>query len=56
MSYRESICEIVLAASVPAKEKGIKTGETIYSALKKYPNLEIYQPDFNVYVKCNSSD
>lgn len=52
---RDSRCGIVLAASVPAKEKGIKTGETIYAALKKCPNLEIYPPDFNVYVKCNKA-
>ncbi|MGG7060132.1 Y-family DNA polymerase [Clostridium nigeriense] len=50
---RDSRCGVVLAASIPAKEKGIKTGETIYSALKKCPDLEIYPPDFNVYVKCN---
>lgn len=52
---RESRCGIVLAASIPAKEKGIKTGETIYSALQKCPKLEIYPPNFNVYVKCNKA-
>lgn len=52
---RESRCGIVLAASIPAKDKGIKTGETIYSALQKCPELLIYPPDFDVYVKCNKA-
>ena len=45
---------IVLAASIPAKELGIKTGETIYSAKEKCKNLKIYLPDYNWYIK--SSD
>ena len=45
---------IVLAASIPAKRLGIKTGETIYSAKEKCKNLKIYLPDYNWYIK--SSD
>jgi DNA polymerase IV len=45
---------IVLAASIPAKKLGIKTGETIYSAKEKCKNLKIYLPDYNWYIK--SSD
>lgn len=40
---------IVLAKSPIAKKKGIKTAETIYSARKKCPNLEIFPPDMEYY-------
>lgn len=45
---------IILAASMPAKKYGIKTGEPIYSAKLKCNNLMVYPPDYNWYVK--SSD
>ncbi|AWK52193.1 DNA polymerase IV [Clostridium beijerinckii] len=45
---------IILAASIPAKKFGIKTGEPIYSAKLKCKNLIVYPPDYNWYVK--SSD
>ena len=38
---------IVLAKSPVAKKNGIKTAETIYSARKKCPNLEIFPPDMD---------
>ena len=40
---------IVLAKSPVAKKYKIVTAETIYSAKKKCPNLEIYPPNFNWY-------
>ena len=40
---------IVLAKSTPAKKLGIKTADTIYSAKKICPNLEIYPPDYKLY-------
>jgi len=40
---------IVLAKSPVAKKMGIKTAETIYSARKKCPNLEIFPPDMEYY-------
>ncbi len=40
---------IVLAKSPIAKKFGIVTAETIYSAKKKCPNLEIYPPNFKWY-------
>lgn len=46
---------IVLAASIPAKKYGIKTGETIYSAKKKCKNLKVVLPDFNWYIKSSNS-
>ena len=40
---------IVLAKSIPAKNFGIKTADTIYSAKKACPNLVSFYPDFEVY-------
>ena len=40
---------IVLAKSPVAKEFGIVTAETIYSAKKKCPKLEVFPPNFKVY-------
>ena len=40
---------IVLAKSPIAKKYGIKTAETIYSARKKCPNLEMFPPDMEYY-------
>ena len=45
---------IILAASIPAKKYGIKTGEPIYAARLKCKDLIVYPPDYNWYVK--SSD
>lgn len=41
---------IVLAKSMPAKKYGIRTAETIYSAKKKCPNLQVYPGcEYRVY-------
>lgn len=40
---------IVLAKSNLAKQFGIVTGETIYQARKKCPNIKIFTGDYNVY-------
>ena len=42
---------VVLAKSNIAKQFGIQTGEPIFFALKKCPNIQIYQGDFSVYRK-----
>ena len=42
---------IVLAKSNPCKKLGIKTADTIYSAKKLCPNLEIYPPNYKLYKK-----
>ena len=42
---------IVLAKSNLAKQFGIVTGETIYQARKKCPNIQIFQGDYNVYTE-----
>lgn len=40
---------IVLAKSQKAKQFGIVTGETLYSARNKCKNLQVYQGDFKIY-------
>ena len=40
---------IVLAKSMKAKEKGIVTGETLYQARKKCPNLKVYRGNYKSY-------
>lgn len=42
---------IVLAKSYPCKSKGVASAEPIFSARRKCPYLEIYQPDFRIYKK-----
>ena len=40
---------IILAKSTLAKSVGVVTGETIYQATRKCPNLTLFKPDFNAY-------
>ena len=40
---------IVLARSIPAKKYGISTPEPLYFALKKYPNLKVFPPNYRWY-------
>ena len=42
---------IVLAKSMLCKRRGVVTAETLYSARKKCPYLEVYPPEFSVYKK-----
>lgn len=44
---------IILAKSVSAKNFGIKTGESLSIAIQKCPNLEIFEPDYDLYEKCS---
>ncbi len=44
---------IVLAKSPPAKKYGIITGESIYSAKKKYSSLKVFPSNYNLYKKCS---
>ena len=40
---------IVLAKSIPAKKCGIVTGETLYMARQKCPNLQVFKGDYKRY-------
>lgn len=52
---QESRHGIVLTKSIPAKQFNIKTGETLYSAKSKCPNLTIVPPRYNLYVQCSNA-
>ena len=44
---------IILAKSGPAKKYGIQTGEPLFLALEKCPNLKIVAPDYPLYVEAS---
>ncbi len=46
---------IVLAKSYPAKAYGIKTGETLYAAFQKCPNLKVVKPSYGLYSQCSDA-
>lgn len=46
---------IILAKSIPAKDYGIKTGETIPEARRKCPDLVLVPPNYNLYEKCSAA-
>ena len=46
---------IVLAKSTPAKKFNIKTGETLYTALQKCPDLYIVSPQYDLYMNCSNA-
>ena len=50
---KESRHSIILAKSAPAKKYGIKTGEPLFQALEKCPQLRIVQPDYPLYVEAS---
>lgn len=46
---------VVLAKSQVAKKYGIQTGEPIYFARKKCPNLQIFQGNFKIYYEYSNA-
>jgi DNA polymerase-4 len=46
---------IVLTKSIPAKKFNIKTGETLYSACQKCPDLIIVRPNYALYRRCSDA-
>lgn len=46
---------IILAKSIPAKQYGIKTGETILEAQRKCPGLVLVPPNYELYEKCSAA-
>lgn len=52
---KESRHSIVLAKSTPAKKYGIQTGEPLFQALEKCPDLVVIQPDYSLYVQASRS-
>jgi len=50
---KESRHSIILAKSAPAKKFGIQTGEPLFQALEKCPQLKVVQPDYPLYVEAS---
>ncbi len=50
---KESRHSIILAKSTPAKKYGIQTGEPLFQALEKCPQLRVVQPDYGLYVEAS---
>ena len=50
---RESRHSIILAKSTPAKKYGIHTGEPLFQALEKCPDLVVVPPDYPLYVEAS---
>ena len=44
---------ILLAKSIPAKKYGIQTGEPLFQALEKCPELVVIPPDYDLYVQAS---
>ena len=52
---RERRTGVILAKSIPAKKRGVKTGEPVGMALRKCPELYIARPDFCLYERCSKA-
>lgn len=50
---KESRHSIILAKSAPAKKYGIQTGEPLFQALEKCPELVVVEPDYGLYVEAS---
>ncbi|TGE38711.1 DNA polymerase IV [Desulfosporosinus fructosivorans] len=46
---------IVLTKSIPAKKFNIQTGESIFSASAKCPELIIVRPNYSLYMQCSKA-
>lgn len=51
----ESRHGIVLAKSIPAKKYNIQTGEVLWQARQKCPNLVVVPPNYALYVMCHQA-
>lgn len=52
---QESRHGIILAKSTPAKKFGVETGEVIWQAKQKCPNLILVKPNYELYMKCSNA-
>ena len=50
---KESRHSIILAKSIPAKKAGVQTGEALFQAQLKCPDLVVEQPDYHLYVEAS---
>lgn len=46
---------IILTKSIPAKKYGIQTGESLFEARQKCPELVVFPPDYDLYLDCSNA-
>lgn len=46
---------IILAKSIPAKAYGIGTGESLFEARRKCPDIAVFPPDYELYMRCSDA-
>lgn len=46
---------IILAKSIPCKKAGIITGESLFEARQKCPELVVMPPDYDLYMSCSDA-
>lgn len=46
---------IILAKSLSAKRHGIHTGDSLFQARQKCPDLLVFPPDYNLYMDCSEA-
>ncbi len=46
---------IILAKSIPAKKYGIATGQSLFEARQKYPELAVFPPNYDLYMLCSNA-
>ncbi|HPO04434.1 MAG TPA: DNA polymerase IV [Bacillota bacterium] len=46
---------IILAKSIPAKAYGVGTGESLFEARRKCPNIAVFPPDYELYMRCSDA-
>lgn len=46
---------IVLAKSIPAKKYGVETGEVLWKAKQKCPELTVVPPNYHLYMMCSDA-
>lgn len=51
----ESRHGIVLTRSIPAKKCGVQTGETLFAARQKCPELVVVPPHYDLYMLCSNA-
>ncbi len=46
---------IILAKSIPAKQYGIATGQSLFEAKQKCPGLAVFPPNYDLYMLCSNA-
>ena len=46
---------IILAKSIPAKKYGIATGQSLFEAKQKCPELAVFPPSYDLYMLCSNA-